>query len=370
MEETRKSPNGHGGDKKMVIRVGGGGGGIGAVVLLGGALATAALVSAFSARRKRRSSGEDSSREINKKKEDNIIRKGGEEVGSENDSTAVISDPSLKLDDKAKCESDGEKDAVSEDGFIIVKEEIPLLAEKFKVEFVTGDDEPEEGDGEVKEIEAREEEKSEEFSNGNGEINEEKCVEKTILPLCEGHGDVGVGVGGEEEEVPLPPEGVEMVGADDDDKAEEKSVEEKKLIEVEIGGEERGGKIGESKGEKEIGGKGSMQSESESESESKWWKLAAAESKYDEVGGKMQEDRVKKQDDSSKKRAIRMIWMVCALSILSCSWFLELSSAKLALFLFLTVFLLEIYGFSLLNRHHHYQELLPANKDHKRGTNI
>lgn len=277
-----------------------------------------------------------------------------------------IQDIRFLQDDKAKCESDGEKDAVSEDGFIIVKEEIPLLAEKFKVEFVTGDDEPEEGDGEVKEIEAREEEKSEEFSNGNGEINEEKCVEKTILSLCEGHGDVGVG--GEEEEVPLPPEGVEMVGADDDDKAEEKSVEEKKLIEVEIGGEERGGKIGESKGEKEIGGKGSMQSESES----KWWKLAAAaaESKYDEVGGKMQEDRVKKQDDSSKKRAIRMIWMVCALSILSCSWFLELSFAKLALFLFLTVFLLEIYGFSLLNRHHYYQELLPANKDHKRGTNI
>lgn len=278
-----------------------------------------------------------------------------------------IQDIRFLQDDKAKYESDGEKDSVSEDGFIIVKEEIPLLAEKFKVEFVTGDDEPEEGDGEVKEIEAREEEKSEEFSNGNGEINEEKCVEKTILPLCEGHGDVGVGVGvgGEEEEVPLPPEGVEMVGADDDDKAEEKSVEEKKLIEVEIGG----GKIGESKGEKEIGGKGSMQSESESES--KWWKLAAAaESKYDEVGGKMQEDRVKKQDDSSKKRAIRMIWMVCALSILSCSWFLELSFAKLALFLFLTVFLLEIYGFSLLNRHHHYKDLLPTNKDHKRGTNI
>lgn len=76
MEETRKSPNDHGGDKKMVIKVGGGGGGggIGAVVLLGGALATAALASAFAVRFKRRSSGEDSSREINEKSEDDIMR--------------------------------------------------------------------------------------------------------------------------------------------------------------------------------------------------------------------------------------------------------------------------------------------------------
>lgn len=467
----------------MVIKMGGGGGGggIGAVVLLGGALATAALVSAFAVRHKRRSSGKDSPPAINKKSE-NIIRKGGEEeVELENDSTVMISDQSLKLDDKAKVETDAENDAVSDDGFVIVKEEIPLLAEKDKVELTkedVSDDQSKEGDGdgdaEVKEMQPRQEENSQECHDQDNavegvqidqtkvdksvsmekkefegfcseEINEEKCVEKTILPQFEGSTIQQDNLVDDKEEA------VEMVRADEDkvDNIKEKTVEEHKQCyqsdagQIQIGGDDstevRADKFSfVSKGENglithpslgnilpvmgEVDGgnaqvaKASMQFDGkkiagdiangeekqveeemitlgnkvnggDSCSESNWEALWQAEStkessiatqqvklmKY-EVGGKILEDRV---DESTKNSLIKknertdasrwrvIIWMLCVLSSLSCSWFFNLSFAKLCLFMFLTVFLLEIYGYSLLNRHHDYvlqKEIVAMNK--------
>ncbi|KAH6777409.1 hypothetical protein C2S51_008721 [Perilla frutescens var. frutescens] len=436
MEETNKSPNDHGENKKMVIKLGGGGGGsgIGAVVLLGGALATAALASVFAVRQKRRSSGEDShnsSPEINNKNEDGEadISEGGKE------------DVELKLDDKAMVETDG---TISDDGFVI-KKEIPLLAEN-----LTTEDEEEK-------VEFTKEDVSDDYLHDD-QIEADKNVDVEKKGL-EGFCNEQDNVDGDDEEGSLPTDDAEMVQVDEaiveedekcyvsdagivpkqnrlvDDMGEvgesktsmqfdaEKNVKEmeEEVIPVEVARDGDNGedpqKVGpdgnwtlfshpddrkddvekeDEKGElmrekrlEQFFSDGSRGKDLNDEaalsngscSESNWEALWQAEMpqqvkimKY-EVGGKIQEDILNSESYAMELRRIKgyptnysmrwrvIIWTVSVLSSLSCSWFFDLSIAKVSLVVFLTAFLLEIYGYSLLNRQH-AQCLLAAEEDH------
>lgn len=81
-----------------------------------------------------------------------------------------------------------------------------------------------------------------------------------------------------------------------------------------------------------------------------------------EVGGKVREDSeavinkyametgMVKEDQASSTRVKMMVWALSVLSSLWGSWLFDLSFAKLCLVVFLTAFLLEIYGYSLINR--------------------
>lgn len=108
--------------------------------------------------------------------------------------------------------------------------------------------------------------------------------------------------------------------------------------------------------------KGEENSKWEAQWQGEWPKVPTKEPKKTkrmsyEVGGKMQEDysakdevMVVKDHPSNSTRWRMMIWTLSVLTSLSCSWYLDLSPAKLCLAVFLTVFMLEMYGYPLLNR--------------------
>lgn len=373
-----------------------------------------------------------------------------------------------------------------QDGFVIVKEEIPILAEEEKVESIIKEEnsdhqskeksaERESDDGEIDtkdggdieviradingvkgEENVNTEEKNEigEFCNGNGEINEEKCVEepeaseivfseKTLLTTDD---SVQIAVKSEEDKVEektaiihltmlsvvseevrenaqvinhveedktsmeidakqnveedqISPEEVEVVKyvanenlelheneAENKDDVKREGEEEEELIVHEmsnmVNGEvsrnEESTEVIETKSLVHTRAKTNRmkimmdyggdlnESEENSKWEGEWPKVSSKETKegkgmsYDyEVGGKIQEDYSATKGTFTNKDEVMtsnptrwrvMIWTLSVLSSLSCSWFFDLSSAKLCLVLFLTVFLLEIYGYPLLNR--------------------
>ncbi|KAL1553024.1 hypothetical protein AAHA92_13751 [Salvia divinorum] len=419
MAETEKSRDDRRGSNKFVIKLGGGGGGgVVGVVLLGGALATAAFVFG----QKRWIPGKDnhrrnSSPEIDEKREEEHehIRKGGkEEVQLEKVSAHIL-------------RVDVEAEAISDDGFVIVKpsSEIPLLAKKEELDKVVSDDHSKEstnheqiyiedesdGDGEIAEASEREEDNGVEgdeiddkhfemevkgkesvvFCSGEGEINEEKSVlypspanilnvekEEPISPE-----EVETTKNGESEEAPQNPElneNGDMLQQPDSQPDEDDAKREKNEEEVgdhlldQVDGEATMSKAANAEVNSEDGVVTDYGVDRRGDS-SKWEALWQAEwpkrsslvsqrvklVSY-EVGGKVREDSetvinkytmevgMVKGDQASWTRAKTMVWALSVLSSLWCSWFFGLSIAKLCLVVFLTVFLLEIYGYSLINR--------------------
>ncbi|XP_042000038.1 uncharacterized protein LOC121749537 isoform X2 [Salvia splendens] len=412
MAETEKSRDDQRGSNKLDIKLGGGSGGgaVGVVVLLGGALATAAFVFG----QKRWSSGKDnrhrnSSPEIDEKreKEHERIRKGGKE--------------------EVQLEKDVEADAISDDGFVIVKpsSEIPLLKkgeldkvvsdDHSKYEQIYIEDDSAEGesddDGEITEASEREEDNGVEgdeiddkhlemevkekefvfFCSGKGEINEEKSVlhpspaiilnvdKEEPIPTEEVEGTTK---NGKSEEAPQNVELNEngdmlqqpnsQPDEDDAKRANEEEVEDHLIDNGD--GEATISKVANGEVDSEDGvvmdygvDRRGDSSKWEALWQAEWPKRSSLVSQrvklvsY-EVGGKVREDSeavinkytmemgMVKEDPASSTRVKMMVWALSVLSSLWCSWFFDMSFAKLCLVVFLTAFLLEIYGYLLINR--------------------
>ncbi|XP_047967728.1 uncharacterized protein LOC125211834 [Salvia hispanica] len=406
MAETEKSRDDQRGSHKLDIKLGGGA--VGVVVLLGGALATAAFVFG----QKRWSSGKDnrrrnSSPEIDEKreKEHERIRKGGiEDVQLEK-----VSAHSLK---------DVEADAISDDGFVIVKpsSEIPLL-KKGELDKVVSDDLSKDeqiyieddsaegesdGDGEITEASEREEDNGVEGDEIDDMHLEMEVSEKEFVVFCSAKGEINeeksvlhpspVNILNVDKEEPISTEEVEettingelnengdmlqqpdsQTGEDDAKRANEEEVEDHLTDNGD--GEATMSKVANGEVDREDGvvmdygvDRRGDSSKWEALWQAEWPKRSAVVSQrvklvsY-EVGGKVREDSeavigkytmemgMVKEDQASSTRVKMMVWALSLLSSLWCSWFFNLSFAKLCLVVFLTAFLLEIYGYSLINR--------------------
>ncbi|KAG6409988.1 hypothetical protein SASPL_128032 [Salvia splendens] len=404
MAETERSRYEQRGSNKLDIKLGGGSGGgaVGVVVLLGGALATAAFVFG----QKRWSSGKhnrrrNSSTEIDEKreKEHKHIRKGGKgEVQLEK-----VSAHSLKVDVEAE--------AISDDGFVIVRPspEIPLLGKKEELGKVVSDDLSKDeqiyieddsaegesdGDGEITEAsEGEEEDNGIDDKHLDMEVNE-----KEFVVFCSGKGRIN------EEKSVLHLSPANILNADKEELISTEEVEETtkngkseeapQNVELSENGDmlqqpdEKDHLIDNGDGEATMSEVANGEVDSEDGvvmdygfdrrgDSSKWEALWQAEwpkrssvvsqrvklVSY-EVGGKVREDSeavinkyametgMVKEDQASSTRVKMMVWALSVLSSLWCSWFFDLSFAKLCLVVFLTAFLLEIYGYSLINRQH------------------
>lgn len=222
------------------------------------------------------------------------------------------------------------------------------------------------------------------FCNGNGEINEEKSVNgcivhpspRTISPV---QFDANNKADKEDEEEVIPAGDVEMVKHVENENGDEALVSEAEEVHeddvkraIEDGdGKARmskmvNGEVGlvHSRADGVVMNNGFDRKGDSSKWEALWqaeWPTVAPQRvklvSY-EVGGKVQEDKavvkeyeVEKDEQASSTRLRMIVWTLSVLSSFSCSWFFDLSYAKLSLVVFLTIFLLEIYGYPLLNRH-------------------